>query len=240
MKQLTAYYKFTKNAAWKDEQGVVAERMKQLIRRQFGVLFEQKAAWTMAGYRTTSTASDGILSWKSLSPLAWQMLFDSILITATHERMCLEHFGREMLWLGNYLRKCSCETAARCPLCQGETARSFDTDFCESCNCYFISPSNKGICGVCKYNENQVFPFDDDDECTNCGEAKSLTKDAGAKDAGAKDAGACLHIKYVDGRLEPVHLDAYKRIIGIDVPLNGPCDPGHYGHLVWQFCQVFD
>jgi hypothetical protein len=234
MKQLTTYYKFTKSAAWKGEQNVVVERMKQLIRRQFGVLFEQKATWTMAGCRAAraSSANDGILSWKSLSPLGWQMLFDSILITANHERKCLEHFGQEMLWLGNYLRECSVETAA-CPIafclsCQGETTRSYDTDFCESCNYYFNSLSNKGMCGVCKYNTGAVFPFDDDETCINCLSSQSYTK----------DAGSYLQIKYVDGRLEPVHLDAYKRIIGIDVPLNGPCDPGHCGHLVWEFCQV--
>jgi hypothetical protein len=52
MKQLTAYYKFSTKAGWKDQDGVAVDRMKQLIRRQLGLLFEQKAAWTVNVFRT--------------------------------------------------------------------------------------------------------------------------------------------------------------------------------------------
>jgi GTPase SAR1 family protein len=244
MKQLTEYSVLVKEAGWDDEESVIKGRMKTMIRRQFGVLFEQAHEHSSFVDTDTVDMSSTEMTWESLPPGGWEVIFRSILMVA-NECVCYENFGREIVWLENFLHwtreqlggaasSLSSSTTV-CPLCKGHNmSHQHDALLCGSCGKYFNTKSNEGNCAYCKYRNNAVRPVGPDGRCNNsCGKTTPDPKSY------KKSFPEYLKIKFVDGCLEPVDTVAYKRNVGdVDIPEGGPSNPAHYGHLLWNFCRI--
>jgi hypothetical protein len=238
MKQLTAYHDLVKEAGWHGEEALIKDEMKKLIRRQFGVLFEKAASSEQYPFDPTAASASIEITWNSLPPGGWESIFRSILMVA-NERVCYENFGREIVWLENFLRftRKQIENDAwgispstkHCLLCKQSTSLSFQRAvlYCSSCNKFFNTKENKGNCGYCKHKTAYDRPLEPNGRCNNCWQTNTQDYQEPCLEY--------LKILYVDGRLEPVDPAAYTRNVGVDIPEDGPSDPAHYGHLLWHF-----
>jgi GTPase SAR1 family protein len=151
--ELLGYFKFAGKAEWKEEQALLCDSFKHLVRRQIAVVLEKESEnlhWVWSPFRHVN------LSWDYLSPGDWDTIFCSIQLLSYDKNFCQE-FGRELAAIDHLKaqRRLVCKSPKvtfdydkiGCPSCTTEL------DFhrhCTRCQ-WFVrpGPKQKSLCPLC-------------------------------------------------------------------------------------------
>jgi GTPase SAR1 family protein len=232
MDELQEYYKMCSQHHWKDEQSMSIFRMKALVRRQFCVLLtEERRSRTIEWKHTLAFPQMG---WNSLSPEDWKTICRSVLLVSCYKSFCLT-FGQEKIWIESVIdkinrtsRSCSCkfpngsDSYTCCSSCGCQVTRNW----CRYCGSFAVSATYF-------YCDNCGDPGSNDDEELNCCSAPQVTSTTCV--CGYSDA--VLGFTMKDGELASIErVGKMHRFKSPDSVSN----PGHWGHLMWMFCQFVE
>jgi GTPase SAR1 family protein len=231
MDELQDYYKMCNQHHWKDEQAKSIFRMKALVRRQFCVLLSEERRSRMIEW--THTLAFPQIGWNSLSPEDWKTICRSVLLMSCYKSFCLT-FGQEKIWIESLVdkinrtsRSCNCgatvsASSRRCGYCERDCRYSI-CDHCEE----------KAAPGTYFYCDNCGAPNSGskDDEQPNCCSASQVTSTICT--CGYSDA--VLGFAMKDGQLASIQRVGTTHRFKVPESVS---DAGHWGHLMWMFCQI--
>ena len=177
----------------------------------------------------------GISPWTSLSPKDWIHIWSSILLLAYDRHFC-HQFGREKLLLEDLLDKARASW---------KTYSKLAVRICPHCGLSLHPVQNEWRCEPCKFAFFTCYPST---QCNSCEhrfdyidhpEEPHLCKGNGYNYSTEQDLQVWMRTFYDrNQKLVPNYPILYNRVVQMgDVP-EALTDPGHIGHVFYQFCNL--
>jgi GTPase SAR1 family protein len=227
MRQLIEYFEMTRSFDWKDEQLRSVAAMKEMIRRQMGIVFEKEKV-SDGTCPTKLSVDKRDKTWETCSAFDWINIFGSFTLLSYDKTFC-EVFGREKLLFDLLNQKATSMSSLLTQECGCVDGKGFgNTTYCSDCD-YHLVKDEIETCPSCSH----ALTMDSIrcSSCTYCGHKYIIESPV--------IFAAVVKHKYVANRLEPVDSDKRNEYVGTEVP-DELSNPKHLGHISWLFCNFMD